>query len=107
MTEGDAGHLNTCDSLGVSPLELGTCKWFNKQRGYGFIIPDSTDRGFGDVFFHATTLSQCGITEIDQGDRVRYDLKIVNEKRSAVNIVVLPRKPVPWGQPIPVEESRK
>lgn len=51
---------------------LGTIKWFNYNKGYGFITPDvkNSDR---DVFVHITALQRANIDHLEEGQRVRYE----------------------------------
>jgi CspA family cold shock protein len=51
--------------------ETGTVKWFNPQRGYGFI---ARDRGGKDVFVHVSALERFGISILDEGQAVIVDV---------------------------------
>jgi CspA family cold shock protein len=46
-------------------------KWFNTEKGFGFIIRDN---GGKDVFVHISALERSGLTALDQGDRVTFDI---------------------------------
>lgn len=48
----------------------GTVKWFNEQKGFGFIESDDG----GDVFVHYSAISQSGFRTLDEGDRVTFDV---------------------------------
>lgn len=50
----------------------GVCKWFNKEKGYGFLKPDN---GGNDVFVHMTALNEANISELSEGDRVAFETK--------------------------------
>jgi CspA family cold shock protein len=52
-------------------MSEGTVKWFNTQKGYGFINPD--DEG-SDVFVHITAVQNSGLNELNEGQRVSYEL---------------------------------
>jgi len=49
--------------------ETGVVKWFNDQKGYGFIARDS---GGGDVFVHHSAIAGEGFKTLNEGDRVEY-----------------------------------
>lgn len=50
--------------------QTGTVKFFNAQKGYGFITPD---QGGKDVFVHVTAVERSGITNLDEGMRITFD----------------------------------
>ena len=68
-------------------MNKGTVKWYNDQRGYGFIQPAD---GGKDVFVHATALEQSGIRALGEGQKVTYELQMDRRsgKTSAVNLKV-------------------
>lgn len=51
----------------------GTVKFYNSQKGFGFIAPDD---GGNDVFVHATALERAGINMISDGQKVRYETEV-------------------------------
>ena len=51
-------------------MTSGTVKFYNDQRGYGFIQPDD---GQKDVFVHATALERAGISSLNEGQKVKFD----------------------------------
>ena len=51
-------------------MAQGTVKWYNDQKGYGFIQPDD---GSKDVFVHATALERAGIRGLREGQKVSFD----------------------------------
>jgi CspA family cold shock protein len=53
-------------------MATGTVKWFNGQKGYGFIQPDS---GGGDVFVHISAVERAGLRGLDEGQKVSYELE--------------------------------
>jgi CspA family cold shock protein len=66
------------------PLSNGTVKWFNSQKGYGFIQPDD---GQKDVFVHISALERAGISNLQEGQKLTYDLERGQQgKTSAVNL---------------------
>ena len=64
----------------------GKVKWFNSQKGYGFISPDN---GTKDIFVHITVVEKCGISSLNENDKVSYDEARNNGKISAANIKLL------------------
>lgn len=58
-------------------MASGTVKWFNGQKGYGFIQPDE---GGADVFVHITAVQRSGLNGLDEGQKVSYE--IVQDKRT-------------------------
>ena len=66
-------------------MDTGTVKWYNDQKGYGFIQPDN---GGKDVFVHATALERAGLRGLREGQKVSYELQTDqrNGKTSAVNL---------------------
>ena len=53
-------------------MNSGTVKFFNDQRGYGFIRPDNGEK---DVFVHATALERAGINGLREGQKVNFDMR--------------------------------
>jgi CspA family cold shock protein len=67
-------------------MPKGTVKWFNLQKGYGFIMPDD---GGDDAFVHISAVEQSGLTSLDEGQKVDYELAGVrNCKIAAQNISI-------------------
>ena len=64
----------------------GKVKWFNPQKGYGFITPDD---GKKDIFVHISAVEKSGINTLNENDKVSYDEARNNGKVSAANIKVL------------------
>jgi CspA family cold shock protein len=65
-------------------MSSGTVKWFNAQKGYGFIQPDD---GSKDVFVHISAVEQAGLRGLNEGQKVSYDLEQGRQgKTSAVNL---------------------
>lgn len=53
-------------------MDTGTVKFYNSQKGYGFIKPDQGDK---DVFVHATALERAGLYDLAEGQKVAFDLE--------------------------------
>ncbi len=58
-------------------MQTGTVKWFNAQKGFGFIAPDE---GKNDAFVHISALERSGIHDLREGQKVSFEL--VPDKRS-------------------------
>ena len=52
-------------------MQTGTVKWFNAQKGFGFIQPDS---GGPDAFVHISAVERAGMDALREGERVQYEL---------------------------------
>ena len=61
----------------------GTVKWFNPTKGFGFIQPEE---GGTDVFVHISALERAGISQLNEGQRVSYELATDKGKTSAANL---------------------
>ena len=64
----------------------GTVKWFNANKGYGFIEPEG---GSKDVFVHITALEKAGLRRLDDGQKVSFELATEKGKTSVVGNPVL------------------
>jgi CspA family cold shock protein len=65
-------------------MPAGTVKWFNSQKGYGFIQPDD---GSKDVFVHISAVERAGLNGLNEGQKVTFDLERGQQgKTSAVNL---------------------
>ncbi|MDC3262782.1 cold-shock protein [Pelagibacterales bacterium] len=67
-------------------MAIGTVKWFNTKKGYGFIAPEGGDK---DVFVHISALEKAGLHALDEGQKVEYELAENKGKESAVNLSVV------------------
>ena len=68
-------------------MTSGTVKFYNGQKGFGFIAPDNGEK---DVFVHATALARAGIHSLNEGQKVTFDT--TNDPRSgktAVNTIAI------------------
>ena len=65
-------------------MSQGTVKWFNAQKGFGFIQPDD---GAKDVFVHISAVERAGLGGLNEGQKVSYDIEHGQQgKSSAVNL---------------------
>lgn len=64
-------------------MATGTVKWFNPNKGFGFISPDVEG---ADVFVHVTALEKAGIRFLNENEKVSYDLITEKGKTSAGNL---------------------
>jgi CspA family cold shock protein len=66
-------------------MASGTVKWFNSQKGYGFIQPTG---GGKDVFVHISAVEQAGLSSLNEGQTVEFELESNRGKESAVRLKV-------------------
>ncbi|MFH0925534.1 MAG: cold-shock protein [bacterium] len=66
-------------------MTQGTVKWFNSQKGYGFISPESGE----DVFVHHTSIKGSGYKKLEDGQKVQFDIEKGSKGYQAVNVEVL------------------
>ena len=64
----------------------GIVKWFNPTKGFGFIAPE---QGGSDVFVHISALDRAGLSTLNEGQRVSYELATNKGKTSAANLKLL------------------
>ena len=64
-------------------MAYGTVKWFNPQKGYGFIQPQE---GGKDVFVHIKAVEAAGLKNLNEGQQVTYDVTMERGKSAAVNV---------------------
>ncbi len=65
-------------------MAIGTVKWFNATKGYGFIKPDD---GSNDVFLHISDVQRAGFQDVREGDKLEFDLQRGQQgKVSATNL---------------------
>lgn len=69
-------------------MSTGTVKWFNGQKGFGFIQPND---GGSDVFVHISAVERAGLTGLAEGQKVSYEAKTdkMRGKTSAENLSLL------------------
>jgi cold shock protein len=67
-------------------MPTGTVKWFNSDKGYGFIAPET---GGGDVFVHISAVERAGLRGLNDGQKVSYEIENRNGKTSAIDLQTL------------------
>jgi CspA family cold shock protein len=65
-------------------MAIGTVKWFNPTKGFGFIQPQD---GSKDVFVHISAVERAGLNSLNEGDKVSYEMQVGRDgKSSAENL---------------------
>ena len=72
--------------IGENIVARGTVKWFNPTKGYGFIQPDG---GGKDVFLHISAVEQAGLSTLNEGAKVEYEVIADRGKESAGKLKVM------------------
>ena len=67
-------------------MSTGVVKWFNPTKGYGFVKPE---QGGADVFVHISALEKAGISTLNEGQRISYNLTTNKGKTSATDIKLI------------------
>ena len=80
-------------------MQKGTVKWFNPTKGYGFIRPSTGDK---DVFVHISAVERAGLSTLNEGQTVEYELVTNRGKTSAENLKDVTGGPVRRPASFPV-----
>jgi len=64
-------------------MAIGSVKWFNAQKGFGFIQPDDGSR---DVFVHISAVEQAGLSNLVEGQKLSFELVTERGKTAAANL---------------------
>lgn len=64
-------------------MAIGTVKWFNPTKGYGFIAPE---KGGKDVFVHISAVEKAGMSDLREGAKISYEIVQNRGKESAENL---------------------
>ena len=66
--------------------QRGKVKWFNSQKGFGFIVPDS---GGKDVFVHISAVERAGLRNLNEGQAIEFELEENRGRMAAVNLKII------------------
>jgi CspA family cold shock protein len=77
------GELCTQVLLKEAIMAQGTVKWFNPQKGFGFIAPQD---GGADVFVHMSAVERAGMRSLNEGQMISYEITMERGKSSATNL---------------------
>jgi CspA family cold shock protein len=66
-------------------MATGTVKWFNPTKGYGFVQPAGGGR---DVFVHISAVERAGLSSLNEGQTIEYEIESNRGKESAINLKV-------------------
>ena len=69
-------------------MTVGTVKWFNAEKGFGFIAPESGE----DVFVHFSAIQSTGYRSLDEGQTVEFDITQGPKGAQAANVRLLERQ---------------
>ena len=67
-------------------MTIGTVKWFNSAKGYGFISPDD---GSKDAFVHISAVERAGLSDLREGQRVEFELQPGRDGKSSAESLSL------------------
>ena len=73
---GGGGFHHHRDSAPSGPMVEGKIKFFNDQKGFGFVMPDN---GSGDIYLHASALRRSGVQQVEPDQRIRYSTRQGNK----------------------------
>jgi len=79
-----SGCTGTRRTVLVEDVSTGTVKWFNAQKGYGFIVPDD---GGDDLFVHHSEINIEGYASLDEGQKVQFEIGQGKKGPCAINVV--------------------
>lgn len=68
------------DEGNVWAMTIGTVKWFNPTKGYGFVAPDE---GGKDIFVHISAVQKAGMRTLTQGEKISFDIEAQKDGRAA------------------------
>ena len=80
-----AGPEDRASAASGAVMATGTVKWFSFQKGFGFIVHAATGK---DVFVHISAVEKAGLTKLNEGQQIEFDLEENRGKATAVNLKV-------------------
>src|ERR1700757_424346 len=83
MVEASGNHPQGYICYSEERMAIGTVKWFNATKGYGFIQPQD---GGKDVFVHISAVERAGLSSLNEGQVVEYELVSNRGKQAAENL---------------------
>lgn len=66
--------------------QTGKVKWFNPEKGYGFI---ALDNGSKDIFIHISAVKEAGLNTLDENQKIEFEIQENQGKASAINIKLI------------------
>jgi CspA family cold shock protein len=77
------GHGSSAYRAKGKTMSIGTVKWFDARKGYGFIQPEGDSK---DVFVHISAVESAGMSSLREGQKVSFDIEQNRGKASACNL---------------------
>lgn len=69
-------------------MPIGVVKWFSREKGYGFIVPEGVDAATKDVFVHHSVILMTGYRFLETGQRVTYKVKDAEDGPMAFDVII-------------------
>lgn len=67
-------------------MKTGKVKWYNKEKGFGFILSDEDNK---DIFVHRSALMESSLSALEEGQTISYDLSERQGRFSAINLKII------------------
>ena len=85
-TKGNLFSSKNYNKIRIDIMANGTVKWFNTNKGYGFIQPDNGDK---DIFIHISAVEKAGLKTLLENQKVSFEINQDKGRSSAANIKVI------------------